>query len=57
MQRRVELREPRSRDDLRDVITQTWDDLSLDTINGLVEEMPQRLIKVIVRQGRTIQKL
>jgi hypothetical protein len=53
----IALRDPKNRHELCDVIEQVWRDLRIETINALVAEMPQRLITVIRRGGRTIQHL
>jgi hypothetical protein len=39
------------------VIQNVWDNLSLQTINRLVDEMPQPMIQVIRNQGHTLQQL
>jgi hypothetical protein len=57
MKRRVEIENPQSRGELEAVVRNVWDDLTLDTINALVAEMPRRLIEVIRNEGRSIQIL
>ena len=57
MKLRVGQLNPQNGAELRDVIQLVWDELSFSTINSLVSEMPNRLIKVIAHDGRTIQHL
>jgi enamine deaminase RidA (YjgF/YER057c/UK114 family) len=42
---------------LREVVQNVWAELTIDTINALVEEMPRRLIAVIRNGGHTIQHI
>jgi hypothetical protein len=37
------------------VLFEVWDNLSVSTINGLITQMPNRLIQVIAGNGHTIQ--
>lgn len=57
MKLRVRQMNPQTVGDLRDIVQSVWDNLSLETINGLINEMPRRLIAVIANQGRTLQHL
>jgi hypothetical protein len=43
--------------DLCEVIEEVWQNLKSEAINALVAEMPRRLIEVIKRDGRTIQRI
>jgi hypothetical protein len=44
-------------DQLKEIVQSVWDNLTFQTINALVAEMPRRLEMVIARDGRTIQRL
>ena len=57
MKLRVRQTNPQTVAELRDVVQSVWDNLSLETINGLIDEMMRRLIAVIANQGRTLQHL
>lgn len=37
---------PKSVDDLIDIIKKVWENLKYKTINGLIEEIPERIRKV-----------
>jgi hypothetical protein len=39
------------------VVQEVWNELSMNTINGLVDEMPRRLCQIIHNDGHTITKL
>jgi hypothetical protein len=53
----IAFREPANWQDLCEVIEEIWQNLKLETIDALVAEMPRRLIEVIKRDGRTIQRV
>ena len=55
MKIRIESQNPSSIEDLKNLIFEVWNNLSFETINSLVEEMPTRLQKVIDSGGYTIQ--
>jgi hypothetical protein len=55
MKRRVESIKPKTLDALIAVLFEVWDNLSVSTINGLIAEMPNRLIQVITGNGHTFQ--
>jgi hypothetical protein len=57
MKAMIGISDPKNRQELCEIVEQVWADLRIDTINSLVAEMPQRLITVIGRGGRTIQHL
>ena len=54
MEKRVEEQNPQTFEDLKRVVQAVWNELSLTTINGLIAEMPNRLNRVIEKQGYTI---
>jgi hypothetical protein len=55
MKRRVEASKPKTLDALIAVLFEVWDNLSVSTINGLIAQMPNRLIQVIAGNGHIIQ--
>lgn len=55
MKRRVEAQNPKSIQELKNIIFDVWENLSMQTINSLVDQMPNRIQKVISSQGYTIQ--
>ena len=57
MKLRVDQQEPRTLQELKQIILDVWQNLTLETINSLVAEMPQRLIQVIANEGRTIHHI
>jgi hypothetical protein len=57
MKRRVEAQHPTTMADLRRVVLDVWENLSLVTINGLIAQMPARVAKVIEGNGHIIQHL
>jgi hypothetical protein len=57
MKRRALEHRPKTIPHLKAVVEEVWANLSLDTINRLVAEMPRRLSQVIDNQGHTITKL
>lgn len=57
MKRRVEKENPKTISDLKKVISDVWKNLSFQTINALVAEMPNRLLQVIAGNGMTLQHL
>ena len=57
MKQRVQAQNPSTIEELKNIIQDVWDNLSFETINGLVNEMNNRLIKCIAVNGYTIQEL
>ena len=57
MKLRARQENPKIIPELKAVVQSVWDNLSLQTINGLVAQMPRRLIAVIANQGPTLQHL
>ena len=57
MKRRINQQRPQSIDELKQTILNVWENVSYNTINALVAEMPRRLIQVIAMNGMTIQHL
>ena len=57
MKRRVEKEKPTDLAELKMIITEVWNNLSFETIQGLINEMPRRLDEVIRTGGYTIQRL
>jgi hypothetical protein len=55
MKRRAEARQPKILGALIAVLFEVWDNLSVSTINGLLAQIPNRLIQVITGNGHTIQ--
>lgn len=54
MKRRVELRNPSTVEELRTIVQEVWDELSFDTIHGLIMSIPGRMQQVINIEGYTI---
>jgi hypothetical protein len=54
MKRRIEIRQPKSLQELRIMILEVWDALSYITINSLIDSMERRLHQVIRNNGETI---
>lgn len=46
MKARIEKKSPRTLDDLKKIIIDVWEDLTFETINGLIDTMEERLRKV-----------
>ena len=57
MKRRIDQQRPQSIDELKQTILNVRENVSYNTINALVAEMPRRLIQVIAMNGMTIQHL
>ncbi|KAH0787972.1 transposable element tc3 transposase [Histomonas meleagridis] len=57
MKRRLEAKIIRSIDELKNVIIDVWNNLSLETINRLVLSMPAELQACVANQGNTILHL
>ena len=53
----IEKLQPKSIDDLKKLIIDVWNNLTFDTINGLIEEMPRRCATIVQNGGVTIQKM
>ena len=54
MEARVSKYQPRTVDQLINIIKDVWENLTFQTINGLVEEMPERLRKVNAKPQQSI---
>jgi hypothetical protein len=54
MKRRVSTRNPKTLEELQEIIQEVWNNLSYTTINSLVNSMQSRLQKIIRNQGETI---
>lgn len=57
MKRRVNESRPKTKIELKMIISKVWEELTLETIHGLVAEMPNRLVQVIASNGYTIQHI
>ena len=57
MKVRVEQREPKDLDELKNILIEVWNDLAWPTINGLVSSMKDRLIAVNNAPDKTIWQL
>ena len=57
MKRTIDQQRPQSIDELKQTILNVRENVSYNTINALVAEMPRRLIQVIAMNGMTIQHL
>ena len=53
MKRRLSANPVKSIPQMKQEIIKVWNELSLETINGLVDSMPKRLAYVIEKQGET----
>lgn len=53
---RIDQERPKNLDELKTVIIKVWDELSLDTINGLVDDFRRRCLLVLQNKGDNIQK-
>ena len=56
MKKAIALIKPNTKDELRKVIKQVWDNYSMDSINNLVKSFFQRLQFVIMEKGNSIQE-
>ena len=54
MKKRLEMKKISTIDELRSEITNVWENLSFQTINGLVESMPKRRVACVKGGGYTI---
>lgn len=54
MEKRVEMQAPKTMDDLIRIIKDVWENLTWQTINGLVKGIPNRLKKVNENPGQTL---
>ena len=54
MEKRVEMQNPKTMDDLTRIILDVWENLTWQTINGLVKGIPNRLQKVNQNPGQTL---
>lgn len=54
MKRRVDQQAPKSIEELKEIIIEVWNNLNFQTINGLIADIPRRLIQVITNEGKTI---
>lgn len=57
MEDRVEKRQPKTLDELKQVILDVWNNLGWQTINGLVDSMHNRLKTVNEKPNQTIWRL
>ena len=56
MKRRLEAKKVTSIEQLKEVILDVWNNLSLEIINRLIESMPKRLKACVSNQGNTVLK-
>lgn len=54
MEKRVEVFQPKTVDELIQIIIDVWENLSFTTINGLIDEIPDRLEKVNTNPSHSI---
>ena len=54
IKRRIEAENPNDISELKILIQRVWDELTFQTINALIDDMPRRLIDVIKNNGFTI---
>ena len=54
MKRRLNAIQARTLADVKRVVLQVWEDLSFETINNLVEQMPKRMKALVNKNGETV---
>ena len=55
MKKAVSLINPQSKEDLKAIIQEVWDNIEIETINSLVQSFYQRLQLVMIENGNSIQ--
>lgn len=56
IKRRIDQVMPKNIDELKSVILEVWENLDMETINGLIDDFPRRCLLALKNKGENIQK-